>query len=121
MRLLLDQGLPRSAVGYLIVAGHDTKHVGDLGMASASDAEILSMARRMAAVVVTLDADFHQLLATGKHLEPSVIRLRVEGLKGKNAALLIVAVIETVGSDLESGAAVSVTERDIRVRRLPIP
>jgi predicted nuclease of predicted toxin-antitoxin system len=41
MRYLLDQGLARSAVEYLRQAGIESVHVGDLGMAAASDAMIL--------------------------------------------------------------------------------
>jgi predicted nuclease of predicted toxin-antitoxin system len=37
MKLLLDQGLPRSAVNLLVKAGIDSIHVTDLGMSSAED------------------------------------------------------------------------------------
>ena len=82
MKLLLDQGLPRSTVQHLAAAGIVAEHVGDLGLSRADDAVILETARRQQAVVVTLDADFHYLLATTRATAPSVIRLRVEGLKG---------------------------------------
>ena len=41
MRLLLDQGLPRSASSTLRLRGWQVEHVGELGMGSASDADIL--------------------------------------------------------------------------------
>jgi predicted nuclease of predicted toxin-antitoxin system len=41
MKLLLDQGLPRSAAALLTNRGIDTIHVGDIGIATAEDAEIL--------------------------------------------------------------------------------
>ena len=44
MRWLLDQGLPRSTVGYLNDLSYDTLHVGDIGMASATDRDILAEA-----------------------------------------------------------------------------
>jgi predicted nuclease of predicted toxin-antitoxin system len=56
MKLIIDQGLPRSAVEVLRAAGHDAVHVGDLGMSRARDDEILALALERAAVVVTLDA-----------------------------------------------------------------
>ena len=34
MRLLLDQGLPRSAVAFLTERGFDTVHAGDIGLVS---------------------------------------------------------------------------------------
>jgi predicted nuclease of predicted toxin-antitoxin system len=57
IRLLLDQGLPRSTVKLLADSGWDALHVGDIGMARASDSDILDYARREQRVCVTLDAD----------------------------------------------------------------
>ena len=82
MRLVLDQGLPRSAARILSAAGIDTVHVGDIGMAAAADTTILAYAEAEQRVVVTLDADFHALLALAGAPGPSVVRLRVEGMRG---------------------------------------
>ena len=64
IRALLDQGLPRSAVRLLREAGWDVVHTRDIGLATASDMRILERARAEQRMVVTLDADFHRLLAT---------------------------------------------------------
>ena len=37
MKLLLDQGLPRSTVRHLAAVGIAAEHVGDIGMAAAAD------------------------------------------------------------------------------------
>jgi predicted nuclease of predicted toxin-antitoxin system len=58
MRLLLDQGLPRSTVHHLDAAGVESAHVGEKGLATASDAKIIDFARQGGWIVVTLDADF---------------------------------------------------------------
>ncbi len=63
MRLLLDQGLPRSTVLHLLNAGIEAVHVGERSLATASDAKILDIARQESMIVVTLDADFHALLS----------------------------------------------------------
>jgi predicted nuclease of predicted toxin-antitoxin system len=89
-------------------------------MATATDQEIVDAAVDRDAVVVTLDADFHSLLAAASATAPSVIRIRIEGLKGDDVADILAQVIAAVESELESGAAVSVTERGIRVRLLPL-
>lgn len=70
--------------------GVDTVHVGEIGMAAAEDAEILVRGRVEQRVVVTLDADFHTLLALSGATLPSVIRIRLEGLKADG----VIAVIE---------------------------
>ncbi len=59
MRLLLDQGIARSTVGRLREMNIASVHVGDLGLAAATDEEILEVGRNGGWVVVTLDADFH--------------------------------------------------------------
>jgi len=82
-RVLLDQGLPRSAAKLLSAAGWDVAHVGDLGLSRAEDSRILERARQEERTCVTLDADFHALLATSEAKSPSVVRIRREGLNGK--------------------------------------
>ena len=120
MRLLLDQGLPRSTARHLADMGIVAEHVGDLGMARAADSLILDEARQRRATVVTLDADFHALLAASRAAGPSVVRIRIEGLKGEQLAAILLQVLETAGAEIEAGAVVSVTLRRIRVRLLPI-
>ena len=63
MKLLLDQGLPRSAADALREVGIDAVHVGDIDMAAALDEQIIARAHAEGRVVVTLDADFHAILA----------------------------------------------------------
>ena len=72
--LLLDQGLPRSTAVHLSDAGIEAVHAGDLGLATASDAALLEHAREHGQIAVTLDADFHKLLALSSAKRPSVSR-----------------------------------------------
>ena len=120
MKFLLDQGLPRSTVHHLARAGIASEHVGHLGMSAATDEQILNAARQRMAVVATLDADFHRLLANSRATSPSVVRIRVEGLKGDAVAVLLERVVRVAGANLATGAVVSVTKTKIRVRSLPI-
>ena len=55
-------------------------HVGEMGMSKASDEEILAFSLGRNAVVVTLDADFHAILAVSGAQGPCVIRMRLQGL-----------------------------------------
>ncbi len=104
----------------LQAAGHDAMHVGAIGMAAASDVAILDVARKEGAVVVTLDADFHAIMALGQLREPSIVRLRAEGLDAARAASLIASVIVRTESELRAGALVTAAPGVARVRRLPI-
>jgi predicted nuclease of predicted toxin-antitoxin system len=120
MKLLLDQGLPRSSALLLREGGIDTLHVGEIGLAAAADNEILRRGRQEGRVVVTLDADFHSLLAFSKAVSPSVIRIRIEGLTGPVAANVIKEAVLRSKEDLENGALVTVQPGRIRIRRLPL-
>ena len=120
MRLLLDQGLPRSAILHLRNAGIEAVHVGDRGLATASDSKILDFGRQEDRVVVTLDADFHALLALSGVTGPSVIRIRIEGLRAEGLATLLVDVLKVCSDDVMKGAVVSVTESGVRIRKLPL-
>jgi predicted nuclease of predicted toxin-antitoxin system len=94
--------------------------VGEIGDSTANDIAILQRGRDEGRIVVTLDADFHALLALSRAILPSVIRIRIEGLHGQKAAELIKAVLKDCAEDLEEGAMVTVQPGRIRIRRLPL-
>lgn len=120
MKLLLDQGLPRGAAAILRTAGIQCVHVGEIGLSAAEDAQILRHAALSEAMVITLDADFHSLLALSRANGPSVIRVRIEGLKAEALSVLIQTVIAECGTELDAGAMVTVTVNRIRIHRLPM-
>jgi predicted nuclease of predicted toxin-antitoxin system len=120
MKLVVDQGLPRSAVPILRAAGHDAVHVGDVGMARAHDDEILAFALEREAVVVTLDADFHALLARSGARQPSVVRLRVQGKNVTDLCALLLSVLAACATQLQAGAVVTADDTRARMRRLPL-
>lgn len=120
MRLLLDQGLPRSTVAFLRKRGIEASNVGDIGLSRANDIDILGIAAKDGSIVFTLDADFHALLAVNELSSPSVIRIRIEGLNGLTLSEIIFKVLNACKEDLEKGAAISVQKDKIAVRLLPI-
>jgi predicted nuclease of predicted toxin-antitoxin system len=120
MKLLLDQGLPRSVAATLREVGVDTIHVGEIGMATALDEEIIAYGRAEGRIVVTLDADFHAILALSGAASPSVIRLRIERVGAAEIARRIRVVIGACHEDLVKGAMVTADLTRIRLRRLPV-
>lgn len=120
MKLLLDQGLPLSAAALLRDTGVDAIHVGEIAFSAAEDAEIIHRAIEEARIVVTLDADFHTLLALNEAIAPSVIRIRIERLRAQALTELLLSVINECEADLQQGAAVTVEPSRIRIRRLPL-
>ena len=119
-RLLLDQGIPLSAAAHLQSLDFDAIHVQTLGMSRATDRNILEYAREQQRTVITLDADFHTLLAVGNEATPSVIRIRREGLRGLEIAQLLQQIWPLVQTQIEAGAMATITEKAVRIRRLPL-
>ena len=120
MKLLLDQGLPLRAAALLRESGIDAFHVSELGMACSADQGILDRASLEGRSVITLDSDFHALLATDRRAEPSVIRIRIEGLRAQECAALVKKVLVLCKEQLGRGCVVSVEPERVRVRRSPI-
>lgn len=120
MKLLLDQGLPRSAASILRDLGVDTVHTGEIGFATAEDLEIMQRAIAENRIVVTLDSDFHMLLAISNAATPSVIRIRIERLRPEQLANILMRLIKDWRDELNDGAMLTVSHHRVRYHRLPI-
>jgi predicted nuclease of predicted toxin-antitoxin system len=95
-------------------------HVGEIGMSKSADDEILGWSLGKNAIVVTLDADFHTILAVSGASGPSVIRLRLQGLGAHQVVQLVQNVLARFGGDLGRGSLVTVKAHKITCHRLPI-
>jgi hypothetical protein len=60
-----------------------------MGMRDAEDEDILLRARAERRVCVTLDEDFHEVLAAARADGPSVILLRLQGLRAQDCSDLL--------------------------------
>lgn len=120
MKLLLDQGLPQSTAALMREMGVDSLHVAEIGASTASDADILQIAQKQGRTVVTLDADFHALLALSGSTSPSVIRIRIEGLRAEALASVLSEVLHLCKEDMAHGAMITVQRKRIRTKRLPL-
>jgi predicted nuclease of predicted toxin-antitoxin system len=120
MKLLLDQNLSAAAAELLRESGIDVFHTREVGLATEDDADILIWCREQERILITHDADCHALLAMTSATAPSVIRIRIEGLRDEALADLIRQIIDVAADDLMRGSAVTVNTRSIRVHRLPL-
>ncbi len=89
-------------------------------MWKAADEDILAWALGRHAIVITLDADFHMILATSGARGPSVIRLRIQGLRAPTVVGVVLTAIKGFQVELEHGAVVTVKPHKITCHRLPI-
>ena len=77
------------------------------GCQRAADAEILGFAVGKNGVVVTLDADFHAILAVSGAAGPSVIRIRIESLRAAEIVESLRLVATQFGSELQARSLVT--------------
>lgn len=121
MKFLVDANLSPRVADRLREAGHESVHVGDVGLISADDDVILARAAEAGEVIVTADADFGALLALGGQSRPSVVLLRsADHLAPGEQALLVLNSLEHTEEELENGAIASVRPTHVRIRSLPM-
>jgi predicted nuclease of predicted toxin-antitoxin system len=120
MRFLADMGISLRTVEWLRSQGYDIVHLRDEGLQRLPDPEILEKARLENRILLTIDLDFAQLLATLQSSLPSVILFRLgnENYDQINDCLSIL--LTDCMNDLLLGAIISVNNRGFRVRKLPI-
>jgi predicted nuclease of predicted toxin-antitoxin system len=120
MKFLGDMGISGKTISWLRDSGYDAVHLREFGLQRATDPYIMKMAAQDDRVLLTMDLDFGYLLAVSKRRTPSVIifRLNDEGAEVVNRRLAMV--LRQCNAELESGAIVSVNDKSIRTRKLPI-
>lgn len=94
MKLLLDQGLAHTSAAILRERGVEAVHASEVGLAAALGEEMLVFGRDQGYTIVTLDADFHSILAVHEARAPWVVRVRIEGLGAAEMAALIQRVLD---------------------------
>lgn len=120
MRLLVDESLSTRVARGLAAAGHDTAHVGDLGLLGSVDEVVMRSAREARRILISADTDFGELLALGSHTGPSVVLLRRSPHDADDQVRILLAGLDAVADELVAGAIVVLTPDRIRVRSLPI-
>ncbi len=120
MRFLADMGLARSTVAFLRTRGHDAVHLRDQGLQRLPDDEIVEKARGEGRVILTHDLDFGRIIAVSRVSVPSVITFRLDDMRPAQVNHHLAEVLARFTGQLETGALVSVSERGIRVRSLPV-
>ena len=120
MKLLIDQGFGQGCAELLRSRGHDAVHVADMNRHRDTDVELVRFAVDEGRVIVTLDADFQAIVALSGKTAPSVVRVRIEGLKSVQAAEIIGLEVERSEDVLKRGALITVYPGRTGVHLLPI-
>lgn len=120
IRLLADVHISPLTVAVLRSQGYDIVRTTDLLPMTAADAEILELARREGMVIVTQDLDFSMLVALGNYGQPSLITLRLSSAKPAVISQRLLTILPAVEPELAEGAAITVDDDTVRVRKLPM-
>lgn len=119
MKVKLDENLPRSLVGILLSAGHDTDSVAAEGLTGADDQTVFASAQDAGRLLVTLDRGFGDIrrYEPGTHAGIVVLRLPDESAAAVVRVLRRVMVQHDL-ADL-SGTIAIVEPARLRIRRAP--
>jgi predicted nuclease of predicted toxin-antitoxin system len=118
VKLLLDTCISGGAVGPLAAAGHDVIWAGDWP-ADPGDDEILARASHEGRILITLDKDFGELAVVREQAHAGIIRLVI--LSASQQAAACVMALNRYGTELRSGAIVTVEPGRIRIRPATLP
>ncbi len=121
MKFLGDMGISPLTTAFLRTLGHDAKHLHEEGLDTMPDPEILAKARTEGSVLLTSDLDFGDLVVASHAELPSVIIFRLQPpMRADKVNRYVERVLSQYAAELQEGAVISVTEGQIRVRRLPV-
>ena len=121
MNYVVDANLSPRLAALLRDAGHDAVHVRDIGLRTASDDEIIDYAISADRIIISHDTDFGTLLAYRELSKPSFILIRSsDPVDVDHQARLIVANLDAMSDDLETGAIAVFARGRLRIRRLPL-
>ncbi|RKY00019.1 hypothetical protein DRP77_12285 [Candidatus Poribacteria bacterium] len=120
LKLLADLHISPYTVGLLRKAGYEIVRITELLPPTASDEEIIDLALREEAVIITQDLDFSSLIARRRLQFPSVISLRLTNPRPEVVAEILCRLLPRIEKDLIGGAIVSVDEKGFRIRKLPV-
>ena len=118
--LLADVHISPLTVVALKSQGYDIVRTTDLLPATATDMEILELARLQGKIVLTQDLDFSMLVALNNYGLPSLITLRLSSAKPDVVTQKLLDVLPTVEAELVEGAAITISDDSVRIRKLPI-
>ena len=120
LKYLADMNVSPRTVGAFQKLGIDIIRVSSVLPDNAPDEAILNLARKTGRVLITQDLDFSALLAIHGYDRPSLITLRLSHSDPQTVTDRLLEVIPQIQEALHSGCAVTVEDRVVRIRTIPI-
>ena len=120
LRFLVDMNLSPKTVTNLQQQGWDVLRVSQVLPMDAEDSEILKFAHQQNRVIITQDLDFSSLLALGGYEKPSLITFRLSVPDPETITRKLLEILPHIENRLAQGCAVTINDRNVRIRPLPI-
>ena len=119
MNFLIDMPVSPSLAEWLRTQGHQATHLSQIGMASASDIEIIKLARQKDSVIITADLDFPRLIALASDDSPALILFRGGNYKEEGMKKLLERILQVI-SPQDIKKSIVVVDKT-RIRRITLP
>lgn len=116
MKLLADENMDVAIVERLRLDGHQVWYVVEMEPGIADD-EVLTLANREGAILITADKDFGELVFRLRYLATGIILIRLAGLSISAKSDILSMTIQEHESELLSAFTV-VSPTSIRIRKL---
>ena len=115
MKFLMDESVDRQIVDRLRRDNHTVWYVAEMAP-GISDDVVLDLANQEAALLLTADKDFGELVYRQRRIAPGVVLIRLAGLSPKNKAEVVASAVNKHSTELLRAFAV-ITPGRIRIRR----
>jgi len=117
VRFLLDQNLRTQTKEFLRQLGHDVVDTRDLGLARATDREIMDAAVLQDRIVITYDSDFGDIREFPPGSYPGVIRLRIYPQTDEMLHPRLAELLRSVDAKRLRGALMILDNAKVRIRK----
>jgi predicted nuclease of predicted toxin-antitoxin system len=122
VNFVADESVDQQIVVHLRKEGHAVQYIVETGP-GASDADVLELAKRKGAILLTADKDFGEMVFRQRRVTEGVIFIRLAGQSQKRKSEIVASAVKRHGEELFRAFSV-ITPRGIRIRKpidLPIP
>jgi len=115
MRILADESVDKQIVDHLRQDGHVVFYVAEMEP-GISDDEVLSLATRESALLLTADKDFGELVFRQGRFAEGIILIRLAGLSQRRKGEIVSSAVRIHADELSQAFTV-ITPGVVRVRR----
>jgi predicted nuclease of predicted toxin-antitoxin system len=120
VKVKVDEDLPRQIADLLIAFGHDATTVVEQGWQGLSDEALWPRVQHEGRWLITADKGFADLRQHPPGSHAGVILLRAREESRRAYLELAASALDRIKLDDAAGAVVVVTDRGVRIRRVPI-